>query len=178
MRKLLLVTTLFIITLLGVQGVLAEEIIEEVIVEPTTFDNWIAIISDFASLKNFIVSAGGLGALVTFVKLRGIYKYFKSAKGIASLEVIGFNILSKLTDKPDIFIKMIAIVVEFPVIKSILDNAKRKVDMYEIEILDKIVALEGKISAQLFNNNPEAKAQANILLQKYRDEYEAIQLNK
>jgi len=178
MRKVLLVIALFAVTMLGINGVFAEEIIEEVIVEPSQFDEWVAMITDFASLKNFVVSVGGLATIITLLKTRTIFKYFKTPIGIAKIEEIGFNILAKLTDKPEVFIKIMAMVVEFPMIKKILDNGLRKVELYEVELLDKMVSIEGKLEAKLFVDNPVANQNAILLLEKYRDEYEAIQLNK
>jgi len=178
MKKVILFIGLFAVTMLGVQGVFAEDLIEPIVTEPNTFDSWVATITDFASLKNFILSVGGLSTIMALIKTRSIFKYFKTPIGIAKIEEIGFNILSKLTDKPEVFVKIMAMVVEFPMIKKIVDNATLKVEMYEVELLDKMVSIEGKLEAKLFLDNPTANQNAVILLQKYRDEYEAIQLNK
>jgi len=178
MKKIVLVLSLFAVVLLGINGVFAEEIIEEVIVEPSTFDNWVEMITDFASLKNFVLSIASLSTIIALLKTRTILKYFKTPIGIAKIEEIGFNILSKLTDKPEVFVKIMAMVVEFPMIKKILDNGLRKVELYEVELLDKMVSIEGKLEAKLFVDNPVANQNAILLLEKYRDEYEAIQLNK
>ena len=173
MKKVLMFITVLVLTILiGGQGVFAETVAETT--EPVG-DVWVDIISDFASLKNFLVTSFSIGGVVTLIKLRNAWKYFKTPKGIATIETIGFNILKKVTDKPELVTQIMSIVVQFPVVKQIIDTGKRKAEMYEVEILDKIVNLEAKLEAQVFADNPIKQQEAVLLLQKLREEYEIIQ---
>lgn len=176
MKKVLVVALVLTMSMmLGIQSVFASEVIVE---ETNTFDEWVEIIGGFASFKNFIVSTSGLAALIAMAKLRGVYKFFKTPAGLAKIETIGFDILSKVTDSPELVMKIMAIVIEMPVIKTIIDNGVRKASMYEVEILDKIINIEAKIEAEIFLDNPTANQQAILLLEKLRDEYANIQLDK
>ena len=175
MKKVIVLLVAFTLSImLGVQNVFAEEAVE-VIAEPSMFDNWVDVISDFASLKNFVVSSASVASLIALWKVRGAYKFLKSPTGIKKLEVIGFNIIKRFTDSPELVIKIANIVMELPLIKGILDNAKRKASMYEVDLLDKIINLEAKLAANVFEDNASANADAIKLLQKLRDEYEIIQ---
>jgi len=176
MKKLIVFTGLFIVSIMfGLENVFAEEA-TEVVTEPTAFENWIDVVTDFASLKNFVVTSGGVAVLIALAKVRSAWKFFKSPKGIATLETIGLNILSKLTDKPELVTKLMAIIVEFPIIKQILSNAQRKAELYETELQGKMLDMEAKLSAQVYSGTKLQEATA--YLTKLRDEYETIQSSK
>lgn len=174
MKKLGLILVMSVIALLSFSGVYAEEVVE-VVAEPTSWDNWVGIMSDWASLKNFILSAGGFGVLIALVKLRGAWKYFKSPKGIALIETIGFNILSKITEKPELVVKIGAILVEMPIIKNILAISQKKANNYALELEGKMLDMEAKIAAEVYEGDKLQEATA--YLTKLRTEYEATQLD-
>lgn len=174
MKKLILVVALFALTFFVGTPVFAEEVAE--VVEPNAWDNWVSVMGDFASFKNFIVTSGSLAGLVALLKLRGAWKYFKSPQGMVTIEKIGFNILSKVTDSPELVIKISKLVMTMPVIKGILDKAQRKGELYELELQGKILDMEAKLSAQIFEGT--AQQEAIEYLTKMRTEYEAIKLNE
>jgi hypothetical protein len=175
-KYLILVDLMVMIFTLNLQGVFAEDIIIEEASEPTAWDNWVAILSDFASLKNFIVSAGGLATLVTLLKVRGVYKFFKSPDGLIVIEKLGMKLLSQASENPELIMNITKLVVTLPVVKNILEKAERKAGIYELELQGKILDMEAKLSAKVFEDGklPEAIE----YLTKLRDEYEALKLNE
>ena len=174
MKKVLLLSFMLTIALLGFNGVYAVDEIE-VVAEPSQWDNWIATMSDWASLKNFIVTSGGLATLVALLKLRGVYKYFKSPSGLIAIENMFVKVLEKVTEKPELVIKLGAIIMEMPIIKNIITALTRKADMYAIELEGKILDIEAKLSAQVYEGDKLQEATA--YLTKLRTEYENSQLN-
>ena len=175
MKKVLTVLSLAVIFLLGSTGVLAAEVVEEV-VEPSAFDNWVSIITDFASLKNFIVSIGGLATIASLVKLRNAIKFLKTPKGAAVIENYALKIIGKLTEKPELVIKIAKIVVTIPVIENIINKAERKANSYELELKGKILDIEAKLSAKVFEDGKQEEAIE--YLTKLREEYdETIKIN-
>jgi hypothetical protein len=175
MKKLSLVLVMLVMLSLSLVGVHAEGEIVEVATEPSAFDNWVAVMSDWASLKNFIVTSGGLATLITLGKLRGVYKYFKSPSGLAAIEDMFVKVLGKVTDKPELVMKLGAIIVEMPIIKNILTVSQRKADIYALELQGKILDIEAKISAEVYEGTKLQEATA--YLTKLRTEYENSQLN-
>jgi len=172
MRKLLVLSIMLALVMLGIQGVGAEEIIVDEVLEPTAWDNLLASFEDWASFKNALMSTFSVAGLIALWKLLGLYKFLKSTKGIEALENFGVRILGKISKKPDLVISIMKLVVEFPIIKQILENGKRKVDMYETELQGKILDIEAKLSAKVFEDDklPEAIA----YLTKLRDEHAKI----
>ena len=175
MKKLLVLSIMAVLVLLGMQGVAAEEIIDEVI-EPTAFDNWVNVISDFASLKNFVLTSTGIGSLVALLKLRGAYKFLKSAKGLVAIEDMFIKVLGKVTDKPDLVVKIVKIVATMPVIENLLTKATAKADMYDLELQGKILDYEAKLEAQIFEG--DSLVQATAYLARLRTEYETYKSNE
>ena len=169
MKKVAIFIFMSVIALLSFNGVYAEELVETV-TEPSTFDNWVNTISDFASLKNFVVTSGGLATLVALLKLRGVFKYFKSPKGLDAIEDMFVKVLGKVTEKPELVTKLAAIIVEMPIINKIVENGKRKADIYVTELEGKILDMEAKISAEVFEGNKLQEATA--YLTKLRTELE------
>jgi len=170
MKKYLILVIFMVITFtLSIQGVYAEEVVEEVL-EPTAWDNWVAVLTDFASLKNFIVSAGGLAGLVTLLKLRGVYKFLKSPDGLIVIEKYALKIIGKISESPEVILNIAKLVATMPVVKNILDKATAKASMYELELQGKILDMEAKVSAKVFE--PGAQAEAEAYLIKLREEYE------
>ena len=176
MRKVLLLTTLFAITMLGINGVLAEEIIEEVIVEPSAFDNWVDMLTDMASLKNALVSVGSLAGLVTLLKVRGVYKFLKSPDGLVVVEKYALKLISKVSDSPEIVLNITKTVATLPVVANILDKANAKAGIYELELQGKILDIEAKLSAKVFEDDklPEAVE----YLTKLRVEYDNLKTSE
>jgi len=174
MKKLLLVVSLFILTIAFGTPVFAEEAIP--IVEPTTWENWVTVMGDFASFKNFVVTSSSLAGLVALLKLRGAWRYFKKPEGIAVIEKIGFNIISKVTDSPELVIKISKLVMTMPIIANILAKAERKANIYELELQGKILDMEAKLSAQVFEGT--AQQEAIAYLTNMRTEYENIKSNE
>ena len=171
MKKVLLLVVMVLFVTLGIQGVGAEEIIEEVL-EPTAWDNWIALITDFASLKNAIVSVGGLAGLVTLLKVRWLYKYLKSPDGLIVIEKYALKLIGKISDSPEIILNITKTVATLPIVANILDKAQAKAGIYELELQGKILDMEAKLSAKVFESSTQAEAIE--YLTKLRDEYENI----
>ena len=176
MRKVLLLTTLFAITMLGINGVLAEEIIEEVIVEPSAFDNWVDMLTDMASLKNALVSVGSLAGLVTLLKVRGVYKFLKSPDGLVVVEKYALKLIGKVSDSPEIVMNITKTVATLPVVANILDKANAKAGIYELELQGKILDIEAKLRAKVFEDDklPEAVE----YLTKLRVEYDNLKTSE
>jgi|LGVF01.2.fsa_nt_gb hypothetical protein len=172
MRKVLLLSIMLTLVLLGVNGVGAEEILVDEVLEPTAWDNWLASIGDWASFKNALLSTFSVSGVIITWKLLGLLKFLRSKDGVIALENFGVRILGKISKSPELVISIMKLVVEFPVIKQILDKAKLKADMYETELLGKILDIEAKLSAGVFETDklPEAIA----YLTKLRDEYENL----
>ena len=177
MRKVLLLSIMFVVVMLGIQGVYAEELVEEVIVEPNAWDNWLNTIKDFGSIKNFVLSAGGLATLLTLMKVRSTFKFLKSPDGLIVIEKFGMKLFGKISESPELIMNITKLVVTLPVIKTILGKAERKANMYDIELLDKIVNLKAKIGAKVFATDEDLQ-QATLLLQKLSDEYENISVTE
>ena len=173
MKKVLLLSLMLVLVMLGINGVGAEELIDEVIAEPTAWDNWLNTIKDFGSIKNFVLSAGGLATLVTLSKVRSTYKFLKSPDGLVVIEKYAMKLFGKISESPELVMNITKLVVELPVIKNIVAKAEAKANMYETELLDKIVNLKAKISAKVFDK-PEDLQQATLLLQQWVNEYENI----
>lgn len=176
MKKLVLLLVMLLFITLGIQGVGAEEIIVEEVLEPTAWDNWIALITDFASLKNAIVSIGGVAGLITLLKLRGIYKFLKSPKGLIVIEKYALRIIGKVSESPELVLNIAKIVATMPVVKNILDKAQAKASIYELEIQGKILDMEAKLSAKVFEEG--AEQEAIVYLTKLREEYENLTTNE
>lgn len=172
MKKVLLLSIMFVLVMFGIQGVGAEEIIEPVITEPTAWENWLNALTDFASLKNALVSVGSLAGLVTLLKVRGLYKFLKSPDGLIVIEKFALKLISKISESPETILNITKTVFTLPVMKNILDKAEAKAGLYELELQGKILDIEAKLSAKVFEEDklPEAIA----YLQKLRDEYETI----
>ena len=176
MRKLLVLSIMLVLVGLGIQGVGAEEIIVEEVLEPSAWDNWLASIEDWASFKNAFVSVFSVSGLIALWKVRGVYKFLKSTDGVEALENFGVRILGKISKSPELVLNITKLVAEFPVIKQILAKAKLKADNYELELQGKIIDMEAKLSANVFEADklPEAIA----YLTKLRDEYENISVSE
>lgn len=172
MKKLTLLLVMLVLVTLGIQGVGAEEVIVEEVLEPTAWDNWMALITDFASLKNAIVSIGGVAGLISLMKLRGIYKFLKSPAGLVVIEKMALKIIGKVTESPELVMNVAKIVATMPVVKDILDKAKAKASIYELELQGKILDMEAKLSAKVFEDG--AQAEAMTYLTKLREEYETL----
>ena len=172
MKKLILLLVMVLLVTLGIQGVGAEEIIIEEVLEPTAWDNWMALITDFASLKNAIVSIGGVAGLISLIKLRGIYKFLKSPKGLIVIEKYALRVIGKFTESPELVMNVAKIVATMPVVKDILDKAQAKAGIYELELQGKILDMEAKLSAKVFEAGAEAEAIS--YLTKLREEYETL----
>jgi len=136
-------------------------------VEPTAFENWLEVLTDFASLKNFIVSIGGLTAISVLFKIRGAYKFFKSPTGQDKLYDIFEKWLGKLTDNPELFTNLLKSVMALPVVKQLLTKFEAKADSYDIELRDKILNLQAKLDAGVFKDNT-SRAEAQQLITEYR----------
>lgn len=175
MKKLSLILVMLVMLSLSLVGVHAEELVTETVVEPSAFDNWVSTMSDWASLKNFIVTSGGLATLIALMKLRGVYKYFKSPNGLAAIEDMFVKVLGKVTDKPELVMKFGAILIEMPIIKNILTVYQRKADIYLLELEGKILDIEAKISAEVYEG--EKLQEATAYLTNLRNEYETTKLN-
>ena len=176
MKKLLLLSIMFVLVSFGIQGVGAEEVIEQVVTEPTAWDNWLAALTDFASLKNALVSVGSLAGLVTLLKVRGLYKFLKSPDGLIVLEKYALKLIGKVSESPEIVLNITKTVATLPVVANILNKAEAKAGLYELELQGKILDIEAKLSANVFEEDklPEAIA----YLQKLRDEYETITVSE
>jgi len=176
MKKVLLLSIMLVLVGLGIQGVGAEEIIEPIITEPSAWDNWLNSIEDWASFKNALMSAFSVSGLILTWKILGLLRYLKKPEGKESLQDFGVKILGKISQKPELVISIMKLVVEFPIIKQILENGKRKAEMYETELMGKILDVEAKLSAKVYEEDklPEAIA----YLQKLRDEYENITVSE
>ena len=172
MKKLILLLVMVLLVTLGIQGVGAEEIIVEEVLEPTAWDNWIALITDFASLKNAIVSIGGVAGLITLLKLRNVYKFLKSPDGLIVIEKYALKIIGKVSESPEVVMNITKLVMTMPVIQNILAKATAKANIYELELQGKILDMEAKLSAKVFEEG--AQAEAIEYLTKLRDEYETI----
>lgn len=172
MKKLLLLSIMLVLVAFGIQGVGAEEVLVEEVLEPTAWENWIALISDFASLKNAIVSIGGVAGLVTLLKVRNIYKFLKSPDGLIVIEKFALKLIGKVSESPEIIMNITKLVVAMPMFDNIMNKAKAKASMYETEVLGKILDMEFKLSAKVFDDGAEAEAKA--YLAKLRDEYETL----
>lgn len=172
MRKVLILSVMLVLVILGIQGVGAEEIIIEEVVEPTAWDNWIAVITDMASLKNALVSVMSVSGLVTLWKVRTVYKFLKTPDGLVIVEKYALKLIGQVSEHPEIIMNITKIVVTMPVIKDILDKATAKAGIYELELQGKILDIEAKLSAQVFADDklPEAIE----YLTKLRAEYETI----
>lgn len=173
MRKVLLLSFMLVVAWLGFNGVYAEELVETV--EPSTFDNWMATLGDWASIKNFLVTGMSFGGVITLFKIRSAYKFFKTPKGIATIENIFVNVLGKVTEKPELVMKLGAILVEMPIIKNILNVFQKKANIYALELEGKILDIEAKLSAQVYEGDKLQEATA--YLTKLRTEYETTKLN-
>ena len=66
------------------------------------------------------------------------------------------------------------LVVTVPVIANILDKATAKAGIYELELQGKILDIEAKLSAKVFEPGSIQLQEATIYLTKLRDEYETI----
>lgn len=176
MRKLVLFIALFVLVTLGIQGVGAEEIVEEVIAEPSAYDNWLNTIKDFSSIKNFVLTSGGLATLVALWKVRSTYKFLKSPDGLVVIEKWALKLIGKVSESPEVVLNITKTIIALPVIKKILDKAEAKASMYEIELQGKILDIEAKLSAKVFEDDklPEAIE----YLQKLRDEYETLTVSE
>lgn len=172
MKKLLVLSFMFVLVMLGIQGVGAEELVEEVIVEPSAWDNWLNTLKDFGSIKNFAVTVGSLSGLVMLVKVRSTYKFLKSPDGLLVIEKYAMKLFAKISESPQLIMNITKLVVTLPVIKNILDKADAKANMYGIELQGKILDMEAKLSANVYEDNklPEAIE----YLTKLRTEYENI----
>lgn len=176
MKKLLLLSIMLVLVGLGIQGVGAEEIIVDEVLEPTAWDNWLNVLTDFASLKNALVSVGSLAGLVTLLKVRGLYKFLKSPDGLIVLEKYALKLIGKVSESPEIVLNITKTVATLPLVANILNKAEAKAGLYELELQGKILDIEAKLSAKVFDDNklPEAIA----YLQKLRDEYENITVSE
>lgn len=176
MKKVLLFSIMFMLVMLGIQGVGAEEIIVDEVLEPTAWDNWIALITDFASLKNAIVSIGGVAGLVSLLKVRGIYRFLKSPDGLIVIEKFALRLIGKVSESPEIIMNITKLVVAMPMFANIVAKLQSKANMYETEVLGKILDMELKLEAKVFS--PKAEAEAITYLAKLRDEYETLKLSE
>ena len=170
MKKLILLLVMVLLVTLGIQGVGAEEIIvEEVVAEPNM---WIEAFKSMANFKNAIMSVGGVAGLLTLWKIRGLYKFLKSPLGLVAIENMFVKVISKVTDKPELVMNVAKIVATMPVVKDILDKAQAKAGIYELELQGKILDMEAKLSAKVFEAGAEAEAIS--YLTKLREEYETL----
>ena len=176
MKKLLLLSIMLVLVGLGIQGVGAEEIIVDEVLEPTAWDNWLNVLTDFASLKNALVSVGSLAGLVTLLKVRGLYKFLKSPDGLIVLEKYALKLIGKVSESPEIVLNITKTVATLPLVANILNKAEAKAGLYELELQGKILDIEAKLSAKVFDDDklPEAVA----YLQKLRAEYENITVSE
>lgn len=172
MKKLLLLSIMLMLVMLGIQGVGAEEIIVEEVVEPSSFDNWVAVMTDFASLKNFVLTSSGVAALVSLAKIRSAYKFLKSAKGLAAIENMFVKVIGKITDKPEMVVKIVKIIATMPVVSKILAKFEAQANIYELELQGKILDYESKISAKIFEG--DKLDEATSYLASLREEYENL----
>lgn len=176
MKKILVLVIMFVLVSFGIQGVGAEEIIAEEVLEPTAWDNWLNVLTDFASFKNAIVSVGGLATLLTLVKVRGVYKFLKSPDGLVVIEKYALKLISKISESPEVVLNITKLVITLPVVENIIAKATAKADVYELELLGKILDMEAKLSNEVFEVDKQKEAIA--YLTKLREEYETVKSNQ
>ena len=170
MRKLFIVSSLMIVALITTNGVYAAE---EIVTEPSTFDNWVDIVTDFASLKNFIVTVGGLSVITFLLKLRGVYKFIKSPDGTNSIYNHVEKFLARLSTKPELLTSLIKVIVSLPIAKGLFDKAIQTADKIDLELEGRIIDLKAKLGADVFATSQD-KLQATQYLAKLEAEYENI----
>jgi len=174
MKKVFIVFSLLVVTLLTLNGVYAAE---EVVAEESAFDNWVDIVTDFASLKNFILSVSGLTLISVLLKVRSMYKFIKSPSGVETIYVHVENFLKRISDKPELLTSIFMVLSQLPIVKQIADRALKTADRIDLELEGKIIDLKAKIGADVFANDQD-KQQAIQYLAKLVDEYETIQSNQ
>jgi hypothetical protein len=170
MKKFLIVLGLLFIAAINLQGVYAAE---EVVAEESTFDNWISVVSDFASLKNFILSVSGLTLISVLLKVRSMYKFIKSPSGVETIYTHAEKFLARISDKPELLTSILTVFAQLPIVKQIADRAIKTADRIDLELEGKIIDLKAKIGADVFANDQD-KQQAIQYLAKLVDEYENI----
>ena len=171
MKKVLIVALLLIVSTLTLNGVMAAE---EVVAEESTFDNWVSIVSDFASLKNFILSISGLTLLGTLLKIRRLYNFLKSPNGVEVIYSHAEKFLARISKKPELIISILNVVTQVPIVKQFLDRAVKTANRVDMELEGKIIDIKAKLGANVFET-AEDRQQAEQYLAKLVAEYENIQ---
>lgn len=170
MKKVLIIASLLLITFLFTGNVYAAE---EVVAEESTFDNWVNIVTDFASLKNFILSVSGLTVLTMMLKVRSLYKFVKSPDGTNAIYNHIETFLRRISDKPELIMGIVNVFAQLPIVKQLGDRALKTADRIDLELEGKIIDLKAKLGADVFAT-VEDRQQAQTYLAKLVAEYENI----
>ena len=136
-------------------------------VEPTAFENWLEVLTDFASLKNFILSISGLTLISVLLKIRGVYKFIKTKDGQDKFYEVFERWLGKLVDNPELFSNLLKSAMALPVIKELLQKFEARADQYDLDLQEKILNLQAKLDADVFKTDADRIA-AQKLLGQYR----------
>ena len=168
MKKVMIITSLLLLATVFTGNVYAaEEVVE------TTEIDWIELVTDFASLKNFLLSATGLSLLVALWKVRKFVKFIKNPEN----EDVVFGYLKKLlshfSKSPELVIAFGQILVQMPIIKQLIDKAYSFLDKQEDALVDRILDLKAKLENKVYKN-PEDIQLAQQRLAKLVAEYENI----